>query len=383
MSRAKILVVEDDITLLAGVRDILILEDYEIHTATDGLEALEVLQQMDLPPDLIVSDIMMPHMDGIEFLAKVRQVDEYISIPFIFLTAKGEKSDVQRGKSMGVDDYVIKPFNAEDLLIAIRARLDRSRAIRVAHEGDKEDLKRSILTILNHEFRTPLTFVVAYSDMLNDMPKVEDAARTDDGEIMTFLEGIRNGADRLRRLIENFILLVELETVSAAKTYEWRRSKVYGLDVLVEQAIDNAQMAHEIPRECAIVVEPDIPEFMGDAQFLVTALTHLIENAFKFSEPGQRVGIRVLEHDNYVRMEVTDEGRGIPRKELENIFRQFYQINRTHYEDQGAGSGLAIANGIVNLHGGHIEAISEPGIGSTFTLCIPLVSEFAVSQGQA
>jgi CheY-like chemotaxis protein len=91
MSRAKILVVEDDITLLAGVRDILILEDYEIHTATDGLEALEVLQQMDLPPDLIVSDIMMPHMDGIEFLAKVRQVDEYISIPFIFLTAKGEK----------------------------------------------------------------------------------------------------------------------------------------------------------------------------------------------------------------------------------------------------------------------------------------------------
>ncbi|MEM6527774.1 MAG: response regulator, partial [Chloroflexota bacterium] len=91
MSRGKILIVEDDANLLAGIRDILQLENYTVLTATDGEAGLAVLEDEEYPPDLIVSDIMMPRMDGIQFLMKVREIDRFVSIPFIYLTAKGEK----------------------------------------------------------------------------------------------------------------------------------------------------------------------------------------------------------------------------------------------------------------------------------------------------
>src|SRR5262245_37756933 len=105
MSKARILIVEDDANLLDGIRTILELDHYAVVTAENGVQALHVLRTQPTPPELIVSDIMMPQMDGIEFLQQVRKETRWVAIPFIFLTARGEKSDVQRGKRLGVDDY--------------------------------------------------------------------------------------------------------------------------------------------------------------------------------------------------------------------------------------------------------------------------------------
>src|SRR4029453_13978974 len=156
MEKAKVLVVEDDIHLLEGIRDILELDGYTVLTAENGTHGLDVLQGQSSPPDLIVSDIMMPKMDGIQFLKEVRKESRWLDIPFIFLTAKGEKSDYQKGMRLGVDDYVVKPYVPGDLLIKIESRLERLRTVRTAHSEVMAGLKRQILTILNHEFRTPL-----------------------------------------------------------------------------------------------------------------------------------------------------------------------------------------------------------------------------------
>src|SRR5688572_890704 len=104
--RARILVVEDDVHLMDGVREILELDGYEILTANSGVTGLKLLRQEPTPPDLIVSDIMMPNMDGYQFFEAVRSEPAWVTIPFIFLTAKGEKSDIRLGKAMGADDYV-------------------------------------------------------------------------------------------------------------------------------------------------------------------------------------------------------------------------------------------------------------------------------------
>ena len=168
MEKAKVLVVEDDIHLLEGIRDILELDGYAVLTAENGSEGIDVLQKQPTPPDLIVSDIMMPRMDGIQFLKEVRKEDRWLSIPFIYLTAKGERADVHRGMRLGVDDYVIKPYDPSDLLVKIESRLARHRSLNQAHKTGMATLKREILTMLNHEFRTPLTFVVAYADLLNN-----------------------------------------------------------------------------------------------------------------------------------------------------------------------------------------------------------------------
>jgi two-component system, sensor histidine kinase and response regulator len=368
MSRAQILIVEDDPSLLEGIRTILELDQYDVLPAENGLHALEILKSAAIPPDLIVSDIMMPHMDGIEFLGEVRKEPRWVSIPFIFLTAKSDKSDLQKGKRLGVDDYLVKPFEAEDLLIAVEARLKRQQALNEVQAGSMLSLKRNILTILNHEFRTPLTFVVAYADMLN----THNTTELSDTEMLQFLKGVGSGATRLRRLIENFILLVELETGDAIKTYEWRRAMITDADKLLRAACERVMSGEGVEHPYSVWLPDKLPSFDGDYEFLVIALSQLVSNAIKFSASDKPFMIGAHSEADEVHLWVRDQGRGIPETELQSIWESFYQINREILEDQGTGSGLTIVHGIATMHGGRVEVESQPGIGSKFTIILPL-----------
>lgn len=370
MPKAQVLIVEDDVNLLEGIRDILELDEYAVLTAENGEEGLKVLQSQPTPPDLIVSDIMMPRMDGIQFFREVRKEERWLTIPFIFLTAKGEKVDIQRGKRLGVDDYVIKPFDATDLLIAIESRLERHRVLNQIHAGELSDLKRKILTILNHEFRTPLTFVVAYADMLNG----RSTERLSDDEMLTFLKGVSTGADRLRKLIENFILLVELDTGDAQELYDMRKGEINDLEDLIKSAVERHQKTLIQPVSFSFLVEGPIPSFIGEREYLTQAITQLIDNAIKFRDESRQiqqitVGAHVKDREIY--LWVKDEGRGIPPDEVEHIWSSFYQVDRALNEDQGAGAGLAIVRGIVEMHGGRVDVDSQEGAGSTFYIILP------------
>ncbi len=369
MSNAKILVVEDDTHLMEGIRDILELNGYDVLTATNGSVGLEVLESQAQPPDLIVSDIMMPRMDGYAFFNAVRAQESWIAIPFIFLTAKGERDDIFRGKSMGAEDYVVKPFDADELLVAVDSRLKRQRQLNQQRDHEVSSIKRNILNILNHEFRTPLTYVVAYADMLH-----RDADDLGVSDMRAFLRGINAGANRIRRLVENFILLVELETGEAQKTYTWRCTTLSNYAELLCVVQDKyADLIEEKQVMVDIEVDADLPSIKGDPDYLTAALECLFENAVKFTEqPGRQVVLRAYEDHGYICLTVSDQGRGIPAEELDKIFQPFYQIKREKYEDQGAGSGLAIVDGIVRLHGGSASVESAFGEGSTFAIRIPV-----------
>jgi signal transduction histidine kinase len=358
----SILVVEDDLNLLDGLRNILELEGYHVLTAVDGLDALSVLRSQPQPPDLILSDIMMPRMDGLELLESVRQESQWLAIPFIFLTARGQTHDILRAKHLGVDDYLIKPYDPTELMVAVEAKMVHYGRMRATHADELSELKRSILTILNHEFRTPLTFVVAYADMLNN----PDGALTQN-DLVEFLRGVGTGAERLRRLIENFILLVELITGDAQQTFAWRQHTISAAERLLQGAWAEAQLE----RQCVITCTPDVPPFVGDDDYLKRALMHLIDNAAKFSEAPAPIGIHAWAADGEVWLAVADEGRGIPAAEISRICDPFYQINRALYEDQGAGSGLAIARAVAELHGGRLVIESEVGRGSLVAMVVP------------
>jgi signal transduction histidine kinase len=369
MMKTTILVVEDDVNLMHGIRDILQLQDYSVITADNGLSALDILRNCPSLPDLIVSDIMMPEMNGYEFFEAVRLEKNWTAIPFMFLTAKGEKSDIRAGMSIGADDYVTKPFAAEELIDAVEARLRRHKELQVLRDTQVNDVKRNIMTILNHEFRTPLTYVVAYADMLN-----RDAETLGYDEIKMFLQGVNAGADRLRRLIENFILLVELETGESERTYNWRKHRLSDYRDIVKQAVGHvATYAAEKGVEIFVQpMPPNLPTIEGDSEYLKVALSRLLENAVKFSDkPNSTVHVAVYNDDNYLHIEATDQGRGIPEHEFENIFEPFYQIDRETNEDQGAGAGLTIVKHIAELHHGTVEVYSVVGKGSQFKICIP------------
>lgn len=376
MDSIRVLVVEDDTHLLTGIRDILELEKYSVLTAANGRDGLTVLKSDPAnPPDVIVSDVMMPHMDGFKFLEEVRKEDRWINIPFIFLTAKGEKTDRYKGSMLGADEYLTKPFDAEDLLVAVRASLIRHRAIARVAEEEIKDNKQKILTILNHEFRTPLTLVVAYAEMLKEY----DPSNTSPDEVMTFLHGVSSGSDRLRRLIENFICVVELDSGEADKTVSWRKRPVADMSFLTDDALRQVNNATR-PRHYVVNIQDDLPDPEIDVQYMTIVLRELLDNATKFSRDDDTITLDVSSENNQLVIKVSDSGRGIASEELKNIWKPFYQINREQFEDQGSGSGLAIVKGVIELHGGTYSATSTLGEGSTFTLTMPLKVEAPVTE---
>ncbi|MCJ7824418.1 MAG: response regulator [Anaerolineales bacterium] len=120
--KKTILIVDDNPVIRDSVEEILTLSGYTSLTAADGVEALESMASY--TPDLIISDIMMPRMDGYAFFDRLKDVRDWSTIPFIFLSARGEKSDIRRGYQMGADRYLVKPLELEDLLIAVESRLE-------------------------------------------------------------------------------------------------------------------------------------------------------------------------------------------------------------------------------------------------------------------
>ena len=126
MGEHRILVVEDYEPLLMAIKDILRTEGYTVFTAVDGVEALRVLEEH--RPDLILTDILMPRMNGYAFYDKLQNEPEWVSITVSFLTAKAEKEDVMKGQDLGVDAYITKPFDTPELVAAVRSVLGRGAA---------------------------------------------------------------------------------------------------------------------------------------------------------------------------------------------------------------------------------------------------------------
>lgn len=371
---ATILIVEDDQSMLDGMNDLLEIADlgYEITVlqANDGQAALNIMAQQE--PDLIISDVMMPQMGGYEFLNHVRANPEWIQIPFIFVTAKGEEPDIRKGRLSDADLYITKPFVIAELLTLINSQLDMAFERKLARQRNIESLKKNILQILNHEFRTPLTYVTAYYEMLADSL----TEFTDGRSYREYLRGIQAGCFRLTRLVDDFVHVMELRSGEAQAHYIENAKPLSNLSGLLKEVI----AAHEnVATEGKYLLTSEIPEklplIFGDPASLTNIIERLLSNAIKFTDPSaERVNnilMQVSVHGKNIQIVVKDEGMGFPPNMKTQIFEPFVQYNRGILEQQGAGTGLAIVQGLVRLHNGRIEAESQEGIGSKFTVTIP------------
>ena len=154
MAEETILLVEDSEVLRRGLKSLLEQEEYAVVTGGNGVEALEQLKSV--TPDLILADILMPEMDGYALFEAIRSRPEWISIPFIFLTARRERKHILAGKRLGAEDYLLKPISPDDLLIAIRSRLGRSQQLLLAEI--QESYETSLIMLANAiEVRDPYT----------------------------------------------------------------------------------------------------------------------------------------------------------------------------------------------------------------------------------
>lgn len=366
MSGQHILVVEDHKPMSRAIKGILESEGYTVTTATDGVEALDAMDEV--RPDLILADIMMPRMDGYTLYERIRACAEWVPIPFVFLTARSEREDKLKGKKLGAEDYITKPFDAEELIISVQSRLGRAQAIEQASEAAFEQLKQQIVTVLGHELRTPLTYVTGYTDLA-----LEDISSLEHREVEAFLNGIKTGADRLNRLVEDLLLLVQIDSGQAREQFEALVARYRNVDEIVERtAKDFVPQARENRISLKIHTDADLPPVRLCKPFFVDALGRLIENGIKFSSnQGSEVRIGAESTGKWVVVTVSDDGVGIPVDEQDHLFERFRQINRDHQEQQGAGLGLAIAQALIELQGGKITVKSALGEGSTFSIFLP------------
>jgi two-component system sensor histidine kinase/response regulator len=363
----RVLVVEDQPSLRLAIQRFLEADGYAVSIADDGVQALHVMEEV--TPDIIVADIMMPTMDGYEFYQAVRARSEWTSIPFIFLTARAQRADVIKGKALGVEDYLTKPIDPEELLVTVRARLARAQAVQESAEVHLDEIKRQIITVLGHEMRTPLTHIRGYTELaLEDVPSLPPEL------LEEFLQGISQGADRLTKLANDFLMVIRLDTSQAEKYFEQLAELHQALDATVEHTLDQYEpQAVAAGLRLESLVESSLPPVRECEPLFCDALGRLVDNAIKFtSGEGKHITVSAQEVQGWIEIAVADQGLGIPPGEISHLFERFRQVDREKVEQQGVGLGLSIAQGLIHLHGGEIVVRSTVGKGSTFTIRLPL-----------
>lgn len=366
MTPETILVVEDDAAILDILKEMLETAGFRVFTGRNGQEGLAVLEEA--RPHLVVSDISMPKMDGYRFYEAVRARPGGVSVPFIFLTGRGDEDEIREGRRLGVDDYLVKPVREADLLVAVRARLERRAALEALRDEQVQDIKRTILRTLNHELRTPLTYLAGYAELLKELGPELSAEK-----IRLSVDGILAGSQRLVQLVEDLVLLVDLQTGAARATFERERRRIEDLPALLHSLAEKDRARAESRRVSLAASIPSLlPAVTGQSDLLLNAVSRLLDNAIKFSKKeGGTVTLSARPGGRGVVVEVKDEGIGMPAAELERIAEMFYQIDRATFEQRGSGVGLTIVSGIVTLHGGELVVESELGQGSTARLDLP------------
>ena len=362
-----ILFVEDDDMVRQITEETLRAVGYRVVSVQDGIEALEALRQMQ--PDLILSDVRMPRCDGFELLRRLRCDPLQDRTPFIIMSAKAETSDQRMGMSLGADDYVTKPFKPGDLLKTIEMRLQRAAAI----NDILQQQQRFLMRVLPHELRTPLTGIIGYAELLTVIGESGETLKPE--ELVDYGYNIGKSGARLLRVAEDFSLWSWLEAeVDVARKGRASPMKAQVLDGAALRRWCHA-VAESYGRSGDCAIEVETVHVMAPGDGLDRVVTHLVENACKFSLPGTRVSVAVRTRNSLCEIVVTDSGRGMSEEEIARVgvMRQF---GRERFEQQGMGMGLVLVQTFARLGGGDftMERNATEG-GITVRLRLPVLAE--------
>lgn len=361
----KILMIEDDPSILNTTLELLTIEGFDVVGADDGLMGLQ--RAWEFFPDLIISDIRMPGLDGHAVLAELRKDPATAMIPFIFLTAQVDRTNMRQGMEGGADDYVTKPFAISELLTAISVRFEKQAVLVRQVEEKLEDLRRALTLSLPHELRTPLMAILGFSEMM-----MEDAQTLTPSGITEMASAINSASHRLYRLIENYLTYANIELIRTdSNRMAVLRSGIThnAQQILNEQSFLKAQQVDRI--DDLTVDRQDIPPLRIADLYLTKIVGELVDNAFKFSNPGTQVRITSSVVNGYCVLRFIDHGHGMSREQIIRI-GAYVQFDRKLYEQQGTGLGLIIARGLVELHAGQLNIESIPKIETVVTIRLAL-----------
>ncbi|MFW6359218.1 MAG: hybrid sensor histidine kinase/response regulator [Chroococcales cyanobacterium] len=361
----KILVIEDEEDIRLVLCEMLQAEDFEVFEAANGQTGIELAQKNAL--DLIICDIMMPHIDGYTVLQEIRKFPTTETLPFIFLTARASKADMRQGMEQGADDYLTKPFTKDELMNAIAARLQKQNIVNKQSQKQLDELRFQITHSLPHELHTPLNGILGISQILID--EYDTISRE---EALEFLENIYTSGKRLYRLTQNFLLYAELELLSRdyPKIQLLRQSltSIETKDIIQTVAM---KVAEKNKRVSDLILDLNPSKIKASETKFTKLVEEIIDNAFKFSPSQTSVTITSYTQENTFYFVVQDCGRGMNENQL-NHLGAYMQFERKLYEQQGSGLGLIIAKRLTDLLDGKFAIESTAGKGTKVQVSFPL-----------
>ncbi|QQS35460.1 MAG: response regulator [Ignavibacteriales bacterium] len=359
--KTKILLIEDDENVRKGIHDLLREEGFEVVSANNGKDG--IIRAKHFLPDLILSDIMMPLANGYQVLEELQKDQVTATIPFIFLTAKTEIDELRHGMSLGADDYIFKPYKADDLISAINTRLSKTTKV----EACRQEMSDNILKSLPHELRTPLVSILGFSQLIK-----ESCTAMTFEEISDMGGKINEAGNQLLSIVQKYLNICQIDlTMKDRKELSKIKNKnTRETEATIKSIVQAA--ASKFGRDADVEFNLTEHDLRIAEDYFGIMIEEIINNACKFSKAGTKININSFIKNNSYYLSIKDHGIGFTKEQLSRIglLRQF---DREKNFQSGLGMGLALVKKIAEMHECRIEISSEAGEYTSVELEIPIL----------
>ena len=379
-----LLVVDDEPDLVHSVQDLLRF-DYRVLGATRAAEGLKILDREQV--HIVMSDQRMPEMTGVEFLKKLRETHPQI-VRLLFTAYADLKAVVDAINQGSVYRYITKPWEPQELQAVLRQAAEhydllderkrlleelqvKNRELESANQqlSQANDLKKAFIKVASHELRTPLTIVMGLSDLARNAPNLQ-------APLDRWVDRIYAGSQRLNVSIDQMVKMLLADQFDRPLV----RTDVDLAQLLRAAAADVGSFVEQRKQTLEVDVPADLGTLRVEADKIRDSVAQLLMNAIKFTPDGGTISLAARRlPDGGVEIRVRDTGVGIEPAGLARVFEPFFtrfDVSRHssgsyEFDRRGLGLGLSVAKGFVEMHGGRVQAESELGKGSTFTIVLP------------
>jgi signal transduction histidine kinase len=392
---ASILIVDDTIYNIQLLSLMLIRQGYKVYQATSGLEALDKVNEQ--LPDIILLDIRMPDINGYEVCTRLKSNPITKDIPIIFISSIEEPSEKVEAFSVGGVDYISKPFQLIEVLARIETHLrlcslqkklqEQNEQLQLSaevlsrslkHERELSQMKTDFISVVSHEFRTPLTTIQSASELLEyyewtKEEKVEQLhqIQSEVKHMTALMEDVlflsRSNTNKAKLSLTKFDLLSFISQLLRQMQRTFAQEYTLNSSIYISSSntsIENLHFQNDLP---ILIVKMD-------EKLLRQILTNLLTNAIKYSPHNKIVDFRLTIEQDQVFFVISDHGIGIPDEDLEHLFGAFHRGKNVGILP-GTGLGLSIVKNCIDIHDGSISVESQLDIGTKFTVVLPISGE--------
>lgn len=370
----SILVIDDDPDNFDVIETLLSEQDYLLHYAASGQQAIASLNLFQ--PDIILLDVMMPGMDGIEVCREIKALPQWQSVPIIMVTALTAKEDLARCLDTGAEDFISKPVNPVELrarvqsMLRIKQQYDKIQNLANIQansikflENTLNELRGNLAVTVPHELNTPLHGIVGTLNLL-----MADLENMHNEEIRELLGWADESARRLEKLTQKLLIYLEFELSTPKKPISKPQSTKFSLAAIAPPL---QSLARSLNRNHDLMFAIAEAEVSISAEYLAIILYELVDNALKFSQPQTAIKITSQVDSGMLNVYVHDWGRGMTAEQISKI-AAFMQFERKTYEQQGLGMGLNLVKKIVERYGGQFSISSVYKQETTVNISLPI-----------